>query len=53
MAFIDCHFYSESLGVSASMNVILPQVANSQIGLASNNYGGKHPTLLLASRFVR
>src|SRR4051812_41777322 len=47
MAFIDCHFYSDSLGVSASMHVILPQVATSQIGLASKAYGGKHPTLYL------
>lgn len=47
MAFIDCHFFSDSLGVSASMHVILPQVATSQIGLASQSYGGKHPTLLL------
>ncbi|OCT17204.1 esterase [Paenibacillus pectinilyticus] len=47
MAFIDCHFYSESLGVSASMNVILPQVATTQIGLASHAFGGKHPTLFL------
>ncbi|OPH58647.1 esterase [Paenibacillus ferrarius] len=47
MAFIDCHFYSDSLGVSASMYVILPQVAQSQIGLASSVYGGKHPTLYL------
>lgn len=47
MAFIDCHFYSDSLGVSASMYVILPQVAQNQIGLASAVYGVKHPTLYL------
>ncbi|UKS30418.1 esterase family protein [Paenibacillus sp. HWE-109] len=47
MAFIDCHFFSDSLGVSASMHVILPQVAKSQIGLASSVYGDKHPTLYL------
>ncbi|SDM86795.1 S-formylglutathione hydrolase FrmB [Paenibacillus sp. yr247] len=47
MAFIDCHFYSDSLGVSASMNVILPQAAQNQIGLASAVYGKKHPTLYL------
>ncbi|NRF95065.1 esterase family protein [Paenibacillus frigoriresistens] len=47
MAFIDCHFYSDSLGVSASMHVILPQAAQNQIGLASAVYGKKHPTLYL------
>ncbi len=47
MAFIDCHFYSDSLGVSASMHVILPQAAQNQIGLASAVYGVKHPTLYL------
>ncbi|MGO4498492.1 alpha/beta hydrolase [Paenibacillus sp. 2RAB27] len=47
MAFIDCHFHSESLGVAASMHVILPQIAKSQIGLASHAFGGKHPTLFL------
>lgn len=47
MAFIDCHFYSDSLGVSASMNVILPQAAQNQIGLSSTVYGKKHPTLYL------
>ena len=34
MAFIDCHFYSDSLGVSASMYVILPQA-----GSKSNRVG--------------
>ncbi|NEW05135.1 esterase family protein [Paenibacillus sp. SYP-B3998] len=47
MAFIDCHFYSEALGVSASMHVILPQAAHSQIGMASQTRGSKHPTLFL------
>lgn len=47
MAFITCDFYSESLGVSASMNVILPQSTRSQIGLASQQFGDKHPTLFL------
>ncbi|UJF35017.1 alpha/beta hydrolase [Paenibacillus hexagrammi] len=47
MAFIDCHFYSETLGVSASMYVILPQLSQSQIGLKSKVHGDKHPTLYL------
>lgn len=47
MAFMDCHFFSDSLGVSASMYVILPQVAKNQIGMESAERGGKHPTLYL------
>lgn len=47
MAFIDCHFFSESLGVSASMYVILPQAAQSQIGMESTAREGKHPVLYL------
>lgn len=47
MAFFDCHFFSDSLGVSASMYVILPQTAQKQIGMAASDRGGKHPTLYL------
>ncbi|MFD0692885.1 alpha/beta hydrolase [Paenibacillus sp. GCM10027628] len=47
MAFMDCHFYSEALGVSASMYVVLPQVTQSQIGMDSKTHGKKHPTLYL------
>jgi putative tributyrin esterase len=47
MAFIDCHFFSDSLGVSASMYVILPQAARNQIGMEAADRGGKHPTLYL------
>ncbi|MDD9268738.1 alpha/beta hydrolase [Paenibacillus sp. GCM10023248] len=47
MAFIDCHFYSDTLGVSASMYVLLPQAAHSQIGMSSASFGKKHPTLYL------
>jgi putative tributyrin esterase len=47
MAFIDCHFFSETLGVSASMHVILPQPTKTQIGLESNVVKAKHPTLFL------
>ncbi|MBP1961527.1 alpha/beta hydrolase [Paenibacillus aceris] len=47
MAFMDCHFYSDSLGVSASMYVILPQAAQNQIGMSSASYGKKYPTLYL------
>lgn len=47
MAFIDCHFYSDTLGVSASMYVLLPQAAQNQIGMPTATFGKKHPTLYL------
>jgi putative tributyrin esterase len=47
MAFVDCHFFSETLGVSASMHVILPQPTTGQIGLESRVVKKKHPTLFL------
>lgn len=47
MAFIDCHFFSDALGVSASMYVILPQKARQQIGMDSAAGKGLHPTLYL------
>jgi putative tributyrin esterase len=47
MAFIQCSFYSESLGISTSMSVILPQQTQSQIGMAGNVIAAKHPTLYL------
>ncbi len=47
MAFIQCDFFSESLGLSTSMSVILPQKTLSQIGLTGNVIATKHPTLYL------
>lgn len=47
MAFMDCHFFSDTLGVSSSMYVILPQTAKKQIGMESNKREGLHPTLYL------
>ncbi|SDX52195.1 alpha/beta hydrolase family protein [Paenibacillus sp. CF384] len=47
MALIQCDFYSEVLGLSMSMNVILPQAAPSQIGMASHAGQTKHKTLFL------
>ncbi len=35
MAFMECHFHSEVLGMASTMNVILPQAATTQIGLAA------------------
>lgn len=42
MALIDCNFFSEVLGLSCSMHVILPQAPRNEIGRAR-----KYPTLWL------
>jgi putative tributyrin esterase len=47
MAFIQCDFFSEVLGMSCSMNVILPQRTSSQIGMEGASGNGLHPTLWL------
>ncbi|SDE41288.1 S-formylglutathione hydrolase FrmB [Paenibacillus sp. UNCCL117] len=48
MALMECHFFSEALGMSTSMNVIMPQQTRSQIGLAGHSHGeSKHPVLFL------
>lgn len=49
MALIQCDFFSETLGLSTSMNVILPQSAPSQIGMDSkvSQTQVKHKTLYL------
>lgn len=47
MALIHCHFFSEVLGLSTSMTVILPQQTRNQIGLAGVVNAQRHPTLWL------
>ncbi|MBN2439751.1 MAG: esterase family protein [Spirochaetales bacterium] len=47
MALIDCNFYSEVLGLSTSMMVILPQQPMSQIGMENIAHTRKHKTLYL------
>ncbi|GGJ07582.1 esterase [Alicyclobacillus cellulosilyticus] len=47
MALIHCDFFSEVLGLSCSMYVILPQSTHNQIGLTGAARDGKHPTLYL------
>jgi putative tributyrin esterase len=47
MAFIECHYFSETLGMSTSMNVILPQTTKGQIGLEGKSSGTTHPVLFL------
>lgn len=47
MALIECRFYSEALGLSTSMTVILPQNTTSQIGMENKAGSHRHPTLYL------
>jgi len=47
MAFIQCDFFSEALGMSTSINVLLPQKTRSQIGLEGTVGEGKFPVLWL------
>jgi putative tributyrin esterase len=47
MALIQCNFFSETLNLSTSMTVILPQQTMSQIGMQNNKQGDRHPTLYL------
>ncbi|PYE50617.1 esterase family protein [Paenibacillus barcinonensis] len=47
MALIKCEFYSDTLGLSTSMHVILPQQTHNQIGLDNVTGSGLHPTLYL------
>jgi len=45
MAFLECRFFSEVLGLSCSMNVILPQATTGQIGMKGQVRAKKHPVL--------
>lgn len=47
MALIHCDFFSEVLGISTSMCVILPQNTRSQIGMSGSEKKEKYPTLYL------
>lgn len=47
LAFIQCDFFSETLGLSTSMNVILPEKTTGQIGMENKQTSGKHQTLYL------
>ncbi|MEO3947064.1 alpha/beta hydrolase family protein [Gorillibacterium sp. CAU 1737] len=47
MALIHCDFYSDALGLSTSMNVIIPQKSYTQIGMASTGGKEKYPVLYL------
>ncbi len=47
MALIQCEFFSEALGMCCSMNVILPQATQGQIGMKGKGANGKLKTLYL------
>ncbi|MFA5204641.1 MAG: alpha/beta hydrolase family protein [Lentisphaeria bacterium] len=47
MALLDVKFFSETLGLSCSMNVLLPQPTTAQIGMEGRTGVGKHPVLFL------
>lgn len=47
MALLTCRFYSDTLGLSTSMTVILPQTKKLQLGTDNAASGGKHKTLFL------
>ena len=47
MAFIDFHFFSESLGLTCAAHVLVPQPTVRQIGMAGGERRGKYPTLYL------
>ena len=47
MALINCDFFSEVLGFSTGMTVILPQSSSGQIGVSAESSGGKPPLLYL------
>lgn len=47
MALIDCKFFSEVLGVSTSVQVILPQNTRTQIGMGGSKVNGDSPVLYL------
>jgi len=44
---LDCKFFSESLGLSTAMTVILPQSTDGQIGMQNVASAGPHRTLYL------
>lgn len=47
MALIHCDFFSEVLGLSMSMNAILPQDTRHQVGMVGRTLPGKKPCLYL------
>ncbi len=51
MALVNCDFFSETLGMSSSMTVILPQQTQGQIGLDGVAGDCRPPVLYLLHGF--
>src|SRR3954465_14171117 len=47
MALVRCDFFSDVLGLSTSMTVVLPQATSAQIGMTGTATGGDAPVLYL------
>src|SRR5262245_37712214 len=47
MAFFDCHFFSDALGLSVSAYVLLPQKTTRQIGMPGGDTRASYQTLYL------
>ena len=47
MALIRCDFFAETLGLSTSMTVLLPQRTSTQVGMSGAARTGPYPTLYL------
>ena len=47
MAFFNCNFHSDTLGIACSMNVIVPQQSSTQIGMVSKGGRKTYPVLYL------
>src|SRR4051812_46110038 len=47
MAHLRCDFFSDALGLSTSMTVLLPQQTSNQVGIAGHHGGGAAAVLYL------
>lgn len=47
MALLHVNFFSDVLGMSTNMDVILPQQTNGQIGMEGKGAGGRYKTVYL------
>lgn len=47
MAFIECNFFSDVLGMSSTMNVIIPENRENRIGIKTKAEQDKYPVLYL------
>ncbi|MHA3773029.1 alpha/beta hydrolase [Verrucomicrobiota bacterium sgz303538] len=47
MAFFDCHFFSDALGMNVSAYVLIPQITSRQIGVTAAKTRERYPALYL------